>query len=120
MTCALILWLFCGAVPFLSSARAQSDNSAGITEMARLAKVLAGDWNTVEIVQHGKPVPEGAGRRGTVHVTSVGGGTALVSVSAETPKPSRRGDCSPELRMRLFLCALRVLCGANLVRILSA
>jgi hypothetical protein len=47
--------------------------------MARLAKVLAGDWNTVEIVQHGKPVPEGAGRRGTVHVALVGGGTALVS-----------------------------------------
>ena len=48
-------------------------------EMARLAKVLAGDWNTVEIVQHGKPVPEGQGRRGTMHVTLVGGGTALVS-----------------------------------------
>jgi hypothetical protein len=47
--------------------------------MARLARVLAGNWNTVEIVQHGKPVPEGAGRRGTVHVTLAGGGTALVS-----------------------------------------
>jgi hypothetical protein len=47
--------------------------------MARLAKVLAGDWNTVEIVQHGKPVPEGAGRGGTTHVTLAGGGTALVS-----------------------------------------
>jgi hypothetical protein len=47
--------------------------------MARLAEVLAGDWNTVELVQHGKPVPEGAGRRGTVHVALVGSGTALVS-----------------------------------------
>src|SRR5262245_24611359 len=79
MGCAFILWLFCGAVLFSSPARAQSDNSTGITEMARLAKVLAGDWNTVEVVQHGKPVPEGQGRRGTVHVTLVGGGTALVS-----------------------------------------
>jgi len=79
MRCAFILWLVYGAVLFSSSARAQSDNSAGTAEMARLARVLAGDWNTVEIVQHGKPVPEGAGRRGTVHVTLVGGGTALVS-----------------------------------------
>jgi len=47
--------------------------------MARLAKVFAGDWNTVEIVQHGKHVPDGAGRRGTVHVRLAGGGTALVS-----------------------------------------
>ena len=47
--------------------------------MARLAKVLAGDWNTVEIMQHGKSIPDGQGRRGTVHVTLVGGGTALVS-----------------------------------------
>jgi len=61
MRCAFILWLFYGAVLFSSSARAQSDNSAGTAEMARLAGVLGRDWNTVEIVQHGKPVPEGAG-----------------------------------------------------------
>jgi hypothetical protein len=42
-------------------------------------RTLEGDWNTVEIVQHGKAVPEGAGRRGTVHVRLTGGGTALVS-----------------------------------------
>jgi len=47
--------------------------------MARLAKVFTGDWNTVEIVQHGSPVPNGAGRRGIVHATLAGGGTALVS-----------------------------------------
>jgi hypothetical protein len=79
MRYSLIVWLLCPAALFSSSARAQPDNSAGITEMARLAKVLAGDWNTVEIVQHGKPVLDGAGRRGTVHVALVGGGTALVS-----------------------------------------
>ena len=79
MKYAFLLCLFCAVALFSSFARAQSDSSAGTTEMARLAKVLAGDWNTLEIVQHGKPVPEGAGRRGTVHVTLVGGGTALVS-----------------------------------------
>jgi hypothetical protein len=53
--------------------------SAVIPEMARLAKVFAGDWNTVEIVQHGSSVPNGAGRRGIVHARLTGGGTALVS-----------------------------------------
>jgi hypothetical protein len=47
--------------------------------MARLATALGGEWNTEEIVQHGKPVPAGAGRRGTAHVKLAGGGTALVS-----------------------------------------
>jgi len=47
--------------------------------MARLAGALAGDWETVEVVQRGQPVPKGSGRRGTVHVRLAGGGTALVS-----------------------------------------
>ncbi len=46
--------------------------------MARLAKALAGNWNLVEVVQNGTPVPEGAGRRGQNSVRLVGGGTALV------------------------------------------
>jgi hypothetical protein len=79
MTCAIILWLLCGVSLLFPPALAQSPDSAAIPEMARLAKVLAGDWNTVEIVQHGKPVAEGQGRRGTVHVTLAGGGTVLVS-----------------------------------------
>jgi len=78
-TYAFILCLLCGATFSFSSAHAQSNKPDRITEMARLAKVLAGDWNTVEIVQHGKSIPDGQGRRGTVHVTLVGGGTALVS-----------------------------------------
>lgn len=63
----------------LASTLVQSSDSTTIPEMARLAKVFAGDWDTVEIVQHGKPVPDGAGRQGTVHVRVAGGGTALVS-----------------------------------------
>jgi hypothetical protein len=48
-------------------------------EMARLEKVLVGDWNTVEVMQFGKPVPDNRGRRGTVHVRLAGGGSVLVS-----------------------------------------
>jgi hypothetical protein len=75
----VIFWLLCAGALLSSPAGAQSADSTAIPEMARLAKALAGDWNTVEIVQHGKPVPEGAGRRGTAHVRLTGGGTALVS-----------------------------------------
>jgi hypothetical protein len=73
-----VRWLLCG-VALSSTARAQSSDSAAIPEMARLAGVLEGNWATVEIVQHGKPVPEGAGRRGIVQVKLAGGGTVLVS-----------------------------------------
>ena len=66
MTYLVVLWLFCATALLPSPVRAQSADTAAIPEMARLAKVLAGDWNTVEIVQHGQPVPKGAGRRGTV------------------------------------------------------
>jgi hypothetical protein len=75
----IILWLLYAAVLLSFPAQAQSVDSAASPEMARLAKALVGDWNTVEIVQHGKAVPEGAGRHGTVHVRLTGGGTALVS-----------------------------------------
>jgi len=80
MTPAVIVrWLLCGISLLCSASPVQSSDSAVVPEMARLAKVLAGDWNTVEIVQHGRPVAEGEGRRGTVHVTLAGGGTVLVS-----------------------------------------
>ena len=75
----VILSLVCAAGFLSPAARAQSTDSAATPEMARLAKALAGDWNTMEIVQHAKPVPEGAGRRGTSRVRLTGGGTVLVS-----------------------------------------
>jgi hypothetical protein len=79
MTNSLICRLLCG-VAFVSPVTSvHSTDSPAVPEMARLAKVFAGDWNTVEIVQHGKPVPDGAGRHGTVHVRLTGGGTALAS-----------------------------------------
>jgi hypothetical protein len=79
MTKSFIWRLLCGVAFVSSPILVQSTDSAVIPEMARLAKVLAGDWNTVEIVQHAKPVPDGAGRRGTAHVRLAGGGTTLVS-----------------------------------------
>jgi hypothetical protein len=79
MTYPVILRLLCAAALLSPAAGAQSADSAATPEMARLAKALAGDWNTVEIVQHGKPVPQGAGRRGTSQVRLTGGGTVLVS-----------------------------------------
>ena len=75
----VILWLLCGAALHASSARAQPTEKPASPEMARLAAALAGDWNTEEVVQLGKPVPKGAGRRGTTHVRLAGGGTVLVS-----------------------------------------
>jgi hypothetical protein len=48
-------------------------------EMAKLAKALGGNWNTIEVVQFGKPVPEGQGRKGTTHVRLAAGGSVLVS-----------------------------------------
>src|SRR5260370_31002512 len=79
MTYHFMLWLLCAAALLPSPVRAQSADTAAIPEMDRLAKVLEGDWNTVEIVQHGQPVPKGAGRRGTARVRLTGGGTGLVS-----------------------------------------
>jgi hypothetical protein len=76
---SLICYLLCGIALLSFAALAQSPDSGAIPEIARVAKVLAGNWNTAEIVQHGKPVPDDAGRRGTVHVKLAGGGSALVS-----------------------------------------
>ena len=75
----LALVLPCLAEDLPKEAKPLPKGSAVIPELARLAKVFAGDWNTVEIVQHGSLVPNGEGRRGIVHATLTGGGTALVS-----------------------------------------
>jgi hypothetical protein len=66
------------AIAGLVALRSEAADAA-LPEMARLANALVGEWNTVEVVQHGEPVPEGEGRHGTVHVALTGGGTALVS-----------------------------------------
>ena len=75
----LALVVPCFAEGFPKETEPLSKGSVVIPEMARLAKVFTGDWNTVEIVQHGKPVSTGTGRRGIVHARLTGGGTALLS-----------------------------------------
>ncbi|HEX2679735.1 MAG TPA: hypothetical protein VHQ03_00415 [Candidatus Dormibacteraeota bacterium] len=76
-------WLILGCsvvvAPLPAAAGAQWVDSAAIPEMTRLARAFAGDWNSVEVVQYGKAVPQGEGRRGTMHIRLAGGGTALVS-----------------------------------------
>jgi len=74
----LVLLVCCAALlaPFALS---QSADAPAGPEMGRLARALEGDWNTVEVVQHGKPVASGQGRRGASRVRLTGGGTALVS-----------------------------------------
>src|SRR5262249_52373206 len=68
-----------GAVLVASPASGQTPETPATPEMERLAKALAGDWITEEIVQHGKRVPPGKGRRGATHVRLAGGGTVLAS-----------------------------------------
>jgi len=88
MTTSLVCRLLCGVAFVVSPTLAQSADSAVMPEMTRLAKLFAGDWNTVEIMQHGKPVPDSAGRRGTVHVRVAGGGTAMVSEGHSVSGPT--------------------------------
>ena len=66
-------------IAYRQPSRVQSADSGASPEMRHLATAFAGDWSSVEVVQNGRPVPAGAGRRGTVHVRLAGGGTVLVS-----------------------------------------
>jgi hypothetical protein len=60
MTYLVVLWLLCAAALLPSPVRAQSADTVAIPEMARLAKVLAGDWNTVETVSLFRKAPSAA------------------------------------------------------------
>jgi len=48
-------------------------------EMARLAKALAGDWNTTEHMDRSEFFPNGGERRGRAHIHLAAGGTTLVN-----------------------------------------
>lgn len=52
--------------------------SAAGPEMERLAKALAGDWNTTETMQQSQFFPKGGSRHGKAHVKLVAGGTTLI------------------------------------------
>src|SRR5258708_23397175 len=52
--------------------------SAASPEMNRLAKALAGDWKTVETMEHGEFFPNGGSRHGVVHARLAAGGNVLI------------------------------------------
>lgn len=56
---------------------AQKEGSPG-REMARLAKVLAGDWKTTETMERSQLFPNGGFRHGVVHARLAAGGTTLI------------------------------------------
>ena len=56
----------------------QPPASAANPEMDRLAKALAGDWDTVEVMERGSFFPEGGSRSGHVHARLASGGYTLV------------------------------------------
>jgi hypothetical protein len=87
--------LFClivsAAIPFLSQGQqtaktSESAKSAANAEMARLAKVLAGDWDTAESMEKSQFFPNGGSRRGIAHVRLTAGGTTLINqVNSDGP-----------------------------------
>jgi hypothetical protein len=62
----------------------QQTSEIGTTEPAanpqieRLAKALAGDWNTTETMERGEFFPNGGSRHGVVHAHLAAGGTTLI------------------------------------------
>jgi len=62
----------------LRSSPEEQSISAASPEMERLAKVLVGDWYTVETMERGQFFPNGGSRQGAVHVRLASGGYALI------------------------------------------
>lgn len=54
------------------------DQTSPVQEMSRLAKVLAGDWETTETMEKGEFFPNAGERRGSVHARLAAGGTTLI------------------------------------------
>jgi len=52
--------------------------SAASPEMDRLAKALAGDWDSVETMERSDFFPNGGSRHGIVHVRLAAGGNSLI------------------------------------------
>src|SRR5262249_50013767 len=73
LTWLALLWLF---LPL--GADAQPAQTASGPEMERLARALAGDWNTFETMERSPEFPEGGSRQGVVHARLAAGGTTLL------------------------------------------
>ena len=66
-----------------ASAQQPQSNNAPVQdsptpEMARLAKVLEGDWKTTETMERSQLFPSGGSRDGVVHARLAAGGTTLI------------------------------------------
>jgi hypothetical protein len=66
---------FAGAQPSRKSR--QPEDIAASPEMDRLAKALAGDWNTSENMEKSELFPNGGSRHGRAHIGLVAGGASL-------------------------------------------
>lgn len=80
----LLCFIVSAAIPFFSQAQqggktAEPAESAANPEMARLAKALAGDWNTTETMEKSQFFPNGGSRHGIAHVQLTAGGTTLIN-----------------------------------------
>ena len=76
---ALMLFPVASSQPkSLSSSPAEGSVSAASPEMARLAKVLIGDWDTIETMERGEFFPDGGSRKGHVHARLASGGYTLI------------------------------------------
>ena len=80
----LVFSCLLAAFTLISSAGAQRPATsaapgAANPEMARLAKALAGDWNTIEHMERSEFFPKGGERRGRAHIHLAAGGTTLVN-----------------------------------------
>jgi hypothetical protein len=79
-TTILVLTLVAAVVSHgAAGAGAQQKSPAISPEMARLAKALAGDWDTTETMVRSEFFPNGGARHGHSHVALTAGGRALLS-----------------------------------------
>ena len=76
-SCFLLSVLVSSVAGAQTAESTQPAESAANPEMARLAKALAGDWNTSESMVKSEFFPNGGSRRGRSHIGLVAGGTSL-------------------------------------------
>ncbi len=84
-------------VPLPATQRQETEGIRGqrspVPEMDRLAKALAGDWNTTERMARGELFPNGGERHGIVHVQLAAGGTTLIYKFIPMVQPENSMAC---------------------------
>jgi len=76
-SCFLLSVLVSSVAGAQTAESTQPAESAANPEMARLAKALAGEWNTSESMVKSEFFPNGGSRHGRSHIGLVAGGTSL-------------------------------------------